>query len=414
MKTKSREIRDLLEAESLTNLKVIQSNILNNGYHTEHNEYTIDEAVVDLDNIRDFLIKAIDDGLLDTFSYSIKKTLYKHLNLIKTRIEALNNNQDVSINLLDDIPNLKQFLVTNLNYNILINDYYDFSKEHKKLSALKQKYGSLLVELDRTNHIYEKIKTQAQDVENIHSTCQQLKSQNANLTNDIAEQNLSFNEICDVTNKNYDKLVSEAEEIDKFYSQLKTEKKELAKINSELNTLVKKYDVMCINVNELVNKAMGGRLGKDFGERKKELVSSERNWRIASTVAIILLFLAAGVVLFELVIGTGDSSVLISRLSLLIPASVAVWFTSSNHNRERKLLEDYAFKAIIALTLNPYRDVLKEELPEDDQNIVCNFIVETIQKLYSSPLENISKHNSKENELSMVENVVNLVNKMPK
>ena len=60
MKAKSKEIKDLLESEPFLNLKILQEKVLEFGFTLEHNEYTISEAIVDLENLRDILIKSIE------------------------------------------------------------------------------------------------------------------------------------------------------------------------------------------------------------------------------------------------------------------------------------------------------------------------------------------------------------------
>jgi hypothetical protein len=163
-------------------------------------------------------------------------------------------------------------------------------------------------------------------------------------------------------------------------------------------------------VIELLSLAVGGALGKTFGERKTELNKSESFWKYATFTAIMVLFGAAGLVYYELFRGLGETTVLISKITLLIPASTAVWFTASNYNRERKLLEEYAFKSSISLSLDSYRKVLNEELSDGERDKISEFLINSMEKIYSSPLENISKHPSGDNiEVSLLEKIVNLV-----
>jgi hypothetical protein len=138
------------------------------------------------------------------------------------------------------------------------------------------------------------------------------------------------------------------------------------------------------------------------------LKKSEIFWKNATFVSLIVLFFAAGLVYYELFRGVGETTVLVSKISLLIPASAALWFTASNHNRERKLLEEYAFKSSISLSLDSYRKVLNEELSDEEQSRISEFLIDSMEKIYSSPLENISKHppGGDEIEISLLEKVV--------
>ena len=75
MKAKSKEIKDLLENEPFLNIRSVQAKVLELNFTTEHNEYTISEAIVDLEYLRDFIIKSIDENILDTYSYQSRETL---------------------------------------------------------------------------------------------------------------------------------------------------------------------------------------------------------------------------------------------------------------------------------------------------------------------------------------------------
>jgi hypothetical protein len=129
-------------------------------------------------------------------------------------------------------------------------------------------------------------------------------------------------------------------------------------------------------------------------------------WAIAAFLSIIGLIASAIWIYSDLVKPEVDVSIYFAKFSLLIPMSVAVGFTSFNFNRERKLLEEYAFKATVGLALNSYHDILKNECPESEISKVTDFMVETMANIFSSPLENIAKQPKDEIEKSVYEKVM--------
>jgi hypothetical protein len=60
--------------------------------------------------------------------------------------------------------------------------------------------------------------------------------------------------------------------------------------------------------------------------------------------------------------------------------------------------------------LDSYRKVLNEEMSDDEQSRISEFLINSMEKIYSSPLENISKHpsGSDEIEISLLEKVAKI------
>ncbi len=416
MKAKSKEIKDLLNNEALLDMRGLQQKILDSNYSTEQNEYTLNEAVVDFENQRSLLIKRIDSGVLDNYSYQAREDLFRRLNQILNFINRINGNRNVVPSLLDEIQNLKNYVFITLNLDTKDTGLFDYKEKLKELTELQQKYNSLLVELDRATDIYEETKSRTTTIEQNYIKSRDLVDQLVTIDQQIQEKNRISVEITNKIHKRFDQVNSQSTKINEFYATIDTLKEELSEADERTKELINKNEELEKKVNDLIGSAVGGALGKTFGERKFELRESEIFWKRATFVSIFILFLAAGAVFYELFTGVNETTVLLSKISLLVPASVAVWFTSSNYNRERKLLEEYAFKSTMALSLDSYRKVLNEELGDGEREIISEFLVSSMQKIYSSPLENIANHSSKDDEIeiSMLDRIVKIFNKVTK
>ncbi len=416
MKAKSKEIKDLLNREPLLDIRGLQQKILDLNFSTEQNEYTLNEAVVDFENLRSLLIKSIDGGILDNYSYQVREDLFRRLNQMLDFVNRINGNRNVVPSLLDEIQNLKNDVFITLNLDTKATGLFDYKEKLKELTELQQKYNSLLVELDRATNIYERTKSQITTIEENHIKSKKLLDQHVAIDQQMQEKNKTSVDITNKIHKRFDQVDSQSTKIREFSATIDTQKEELSKADERTKELINKNEELEERVDDLIGSAVGGALGKTFGERKSELRESEIFWKRATFASIIILFIAAGAVFYELFTGVNETTVLLSKISLLVPASVAVWFTSSNYNRERKLLEEYAFKSTMALSLDSYRRVLNEELGDGERNIISEFLVSSMQKIYSSPLENIANHSSKDDEIeiSMLDRIVKIFSKVTK
>ena len=410
MKAKSKEIKDLLENEQFLNLKSLQEKVLEFNFPADHNEYTINEAIVDLENLRDLIIKSIDENILDTYSYQSRETLLGFLHNLDNNVISIINGQNTVPTLLDEAQRIKEHILRTLNLDFNISGLFDYEKKVDELNKLQQKYNYLLVELDRATGIYEQTKEQIQTIDENNSKSQELIDQHTTINSQIQEQSTDIANITSQIQTQFNQVDGQSAKINEFSATINTQEEKLAKAEEATNHLIDQNKELENKVVELLSLAVGGALGKTFGERKTELGKSESFWKYATFGAIFVLFIAAGLVYYELLRGLGETTVLMSKIALLIPASAAVWFTASNHNRERKLLEEYAFKSSISLSLDSYRKVLNEELSDGEINKIPDFLINSMEKIYSSPLENISKHPSGDNiEVSLLEKIVNLV-----
>lgn len=417
MKATSKGIKDILESETFSNLIKIQEIVLELNIPPEHNEYTISEAIVDIENMRDILIKATNDEILDMYTFQSRQILLKYLNAMRSQIDHIappnveNSNRNVVPAFLDNTQKTKEYVFSTLNLDHRVNDLYEYNSKIQKLANVQEKYNSLLVELERADGIYENTKNKIETIRENYSESQNLVDKFTQINGKFEKHIGGMENTASEIHECFIQVERDSAEIEKFVDTINTQEVRLAKAEEETNNLINGNKKLDKKARELLGLAVGSALGKTFNERKDELKTSERYWNIATFCSMGLLLIAAVLVYIELYNGTAGNTVAASKISLLIPVSAAVWFTASNHNRERKLLEEYAFKSSISLSLDSYRKVLNEELSDNEKEKISDFLINSIEKIYSSPLENISKHSPDGDkvEVSLVEKIVKMV-----
>ena len=398
MKATSKGIKDLLENEIFSNLIKIEEVVLELNIPAEHNEYTISEAIVDIENMRDILIKAINDEVLDMYTFQSRDHLSQHLKRVRDGIGKIAHNKTLSINphtvptFLADTQKTKEYVFTTLNLDNKVNGLYEYKSKIKELVDVQEKYNSLLVELERADGIYENTKNEIETIRVNYSESQNLVDKFTQINDKFEKHIAGMENTTSEIHECFTQVERDSTEINEFVDTIHTQEVKLAKAEEETNNLINENKELDKKARELLGLAVGSALGKTFNERKDELKKSERYWNFATFCSMGLLLIAAVLVYIELYNGVAGNTVAASKISLLIPVSAAVWFTASNHNRERKLLEEYAFKSSISLSLDSYRKVLNEELSDNEKEKISDFLINSIEKIYSSPLENISKH----------------------
>ena len=84
-------------------------------------------------------------------------------------------------------------------------------------------------------------------------------------------------------------------------------------------------------------------------------------------------------------------------------------------------MEEYEFKANIALSLLGFREVLREEIPEEEQEKVGEFVIQTLDKIYQNPMaknsdQSAENSNSQDNMIytGSAQTLVDTINRLRK
>lgn len=115
-----------------------------------------------------------------------------------------------------------------------------------------------------------------------------------------------------------------------------------------------------------------------------------------------LLVLSAGLtawIAFEAQSYTVTSLAFWVKLSVTIPVGFAITFCAVQYGRERRLEEEYAFKASISVSLNPYRDLVLSILSKEgvvDQGRYTEFVIDSVRNVFTSPTERVFEGQKKE------------------
>ncbi len=156
--------------------------------------------------------------------------------------------------------------------------------------------------------------------------------------------------------------------------------------------LVGNLETLADQVREQIQQATGFALFGAFQARQNAIVQSKNFWKWAIFVLVIV---SAGVtawIAYEAQSYKATDLAFWVKLSLTLPLAFAIWFCTLQYSRERRLEEEYAFKASISVSLNPYRELVHSILAADaaaDRSKYTDFVIDSVKNVFTTPTERV-------------------------
>lgn len=250
---------------------------------------------------------------------SKKSEIEKLINIKRQELETLKNNQSESINILKDIQGASKSATSELS---------TIETHNKKVQT-----------------ILDELETAQRKVE------EQIKTSDTHITESKSV-------------------------LDDFNSDAASK---IAQIKSD-------YESVSNNAEE-VRKMMGyiadGTLSHSFNKRKDDLSKQITKWFWASMIITILAIGWVCVVFFWLSANTGSewANILINGIKSS-PLFLLLGFSISQYQKERNLMEEYAFRESVAVTLTAYLEQMPEKEDEDKRKM----LISTVEQLYTKPV----------------------------
>ena len=233
------------------------------------------------------------------------------------------------------------------------------------------------------------------------ATLQSNQNQSNNLLNNITNVNKNAethnNAVEQIKNKCNTILTDLEKKQEKVSQQQKDIDKQIETANASLNgferdskekiaAIQSGYDSVSANVED-VRKMMGyiadGTLSHSFNKRKENIKRSEKLWMWICLGTLLGLIAWVCVIFIWLSADTGIvwADILINGIKAT-PLAFAFGFALTEYSKERNILEEYAFREAVAVTLTAYLEQLNGENTEEQKKL----LVSTVEKLYTKPI----------------------------
>lgn len=243
----------------------------------------------------------------------------------------------------------------------------------QRLATIEESYQTILKNLESVRQAYEAfiaIKAKIDDPANGLDAALTLSNK---LKNEIAEARASAEDSLRQVKKHQVEIGATKTHTDKTRQEIEQNKKTSEEFKDQ--------------IGEILKLVTDGSLADGFDTRKKELGKSAIKWLVALVVAWVLLVIAV-IYFFQLIPGKQEllGWEILYRIAFTSPFIFAVIFCTQQHGKTRDLLEKYAFKLTVSLSLQSYIKLLNDSFPEKDfREHMLQFTLSSIGKIYKEP-----------------------------
>jgi hypothetical protein len=154
-------------------------------------------------------------------------------------------------------------------------------------------------------------------------------------------------------------------------------------------------------VASVVEGGLDSKIVKEFENRKENLEDSLKWWKIWTVCSVILMFISSGFLYIDISNTADVSLATLSKTSLLVPVLIVVWFSFGQYKTHKQLIEQYEFKMSMADSLMGFREILKEDFAEEEQERVGEFVIEAVDRMYSAPVATTGEESQMPNQANL-------------
>lgn len=412
------------------------------GFDKNRGEVPLDESLVNLNSAINILKDAVQKEKLNQLPLTVQKVLLVNLNAVSSALTNLVNGADEITNLVNGTEALNtsiwQYGLYNLSEEVLgyqtkLNQLKNLELELARLknevdTGLKMK-GELKVLLDEAKTSTKQLReddqkrslelsqevektTQAlqaavtnadalaEKINGLLDTSTEATQSAANSLTAIQQNEASAVKLLEATTAK-DAAVSAIEAKIKAFYELIDEYKTTVTTTSEnaentVKTNKTATDELILNLKNLegqikdqIVRATGHSLFHSFQTRQETLVQSKDFWAKALALCVVL---AIGLPVYVITTSNTHDFIFFLKLSMSLPIIYALSFCTLQYSRERKLEEEYAFKASISISLEPYKDLVSKLIDPSQQaerEKFAGFIIDSVSKVFTSPTDKV-------------------------
>lgn len=341
----------------------------------------------------------------------VKLSTYQGRNNIHQFLINIQNTLKDPNNLYQHIDKLKEEL---RNYNIrnFSEHLIEFNKEIDEIRKLKLAVQESLKEIneskieieERYQNANDSIKEINDELEQLKESIVQINAQSENLKNTNTElTNLKAN-----SQKIYDEIQKDANEakansklIESFAKNVEERNKKLVEIEQrieenelKLSEYEEERESILIRANELISSAKNA-LNYKTAEGLSDSFSNQydkasNKWVLGGWLGAAAIALMTSVWLgINIIENVEDQWFLVMSRILLLPLPIsAVVFCAQQYNKQKNIIEDYAYKTTIARAIVGFSEQLKKNSKDDDNSEYVEYIQKALGEIHRDPLRN--------------------------
>lgn len=239
------------------------------------------------------------------------------------------------------------------------------------LTGLEGRVATLHNLADKADGRFQDIQTRRNEATRLRGEIETTKQQADALLAEITQSKTNSSE----AEEAIEGLVSDAETSKETFD---THSKNLEEIEGK----IKKFEDA---ISEQLGRAASGALALSFEVRQAKVEEELKRWRDNLYLSVKILIGIGLFFFFYSFFATVDLQYFL-KLTVSFPVIFAVWFSGIQYNKERFIVERYAFKAAQAKSLSAFSKTVKEINPsEAGQLETQKFVIAAVKKIYVAP-----------------------------
>lgn len=254
----------------------------------------------------------------------------------------------------------------------------------EKLEAITKKFEDLEKKIEEVDEVKIEIVTNSENLKTINTGLLKVK--------DEADENLegiveSYNEV-----KSNEKVINSfAQKVQERDNRLG----ELQQLTEENKQKLNDYDIERAKILEDAKKliesaktALNYKTAEGISESFQTQLKDARKWYfsvlwiIGASIFIITAILLGIWVAFD---KTNDLHLIIGRIALIPLPIIAAVFCANQYVKQKNLIEDYAYKMVLAKSIVGFSEQLKKD-PSDDKGEYIHYMKVALEEIHKDPL----------------------------
>lgn len=362
------------------------------------------------------------DALMIDISYLVKShnifisiSTYEERNQIKSELSNIYGYLDSPQYLWQYVDSLKKIL---RQYNVRGNSerWENFAEINKALLEQSNEFQELLVDIkgikenaeatkDSITKKKEEIDEQFSSIEEEIENIEEVKNEIIQNSDKLKNINSSLEKIKEDADENlesivesYNSVMSNEKVIDNFALKVQERDKrlgELQQITEENKKKLSDYEVERNKILDEANKliesaktALNYKTAEGISASFQEQHSNAKDWHLKGWWIIgALLFIGIAISLgVWILIGQTDKiHIIIGRIALIPLPIVGAIFCANQYVKQKNIIEDYAYKMVLAKSIVGFSEQLKKDLSEDKGEYV-HYMKVALEEIHKDPL----------------------------
>lgn len=352
------------------------------------------------------------------------QSLYQHIDNLKTLLRSYNvranaerweNFAEVNKTLLEQVDQFKEALNevnTIKETSIAAKDFIE-----EKIKEISNKFDEVEEKIQEVEEVKNEIEENSEKLKTVNTALEKVKEEADENLEGIVE---SYNEV-KANEKVINSFAQKVQERDNRLIELQQltdeNKQKLADYENERIKILDEAKKLIESAKTALNYKTAEGISASFQTQHEDARKWKfsGSWIIASSIFIVI---AIGLGIWILTEKTDELHIIIGRIALIPLPIIAAIFCANQYVKQKNIIEDYAYKMVLAKSIVGFSEQLKKDSSEDKGEYV-HYMKVALDEIHKDPLRKRNSTKSEDKSGNKIENLslkdfVDVVDKLSK